>query len=311
MLQADSIQYKTRHPEPKIPGHGYDGAGQLVATCAPDFTQIDEDLGWAEPTQQPEETREQEIQTAADGLAAIASWIGSSDCLTSAGLRGLAVALVLGRTNARTGAELAAAFGVARQNLSKYTSELRTVLAPTFRAAGLRDNAERQMRREVAVQAHSKHDKLTRVEIVSHRGRTQILIPAKGGQLVDSVVARLIDELGPRSVWKSPQAWIRKMRTGAILVRPKSGPRRKLRPQQHEAQGIVPKVSVSITFAGIKGTIRVEREQGFRIFSVSQSAAMLKRYGADPSKWHSRNAAFDFFRGRVRCKLQFQRANFG
>ncbi len=144
----------------RIAGSGISLNGELVAVTDPPAAEThDANLGWREPTPDPKEQFNRAMRETGECLGKIVSWLAQSDSLSSLGTRSLALIATTqpSALNDCNGSQtgIASRFGITKQAVSKYVSELRD-LAPGFQSRNMHPQSVRAMSRERATEQHQR-----------------------------------------------------------------------------------------------------------------------------------------------------------
>ena len=115
----------------------------------------DRNLGLAAPC---ESKQDRQFHAAAELLEGLVGWLGASGTVHSCGLRGLALAWCLRPAifEEKTVWALSKRFGVTRQAIIKYTSEIHRLSHGLFTTGNMQAPIERQRRRTIAIAAHRR-----------------------------------------------------------------------------------------------------------------------------------------------------------
>ena len=133
---------------------GYEHEEKVLLCDAPTAAEHDQNLKLVPP----EADREQAFHSAADFLGEIAAWFAESGCVSSAGTKAWALALLL-RPHCcpeRNAFRLAVRLGITRQAISKYMSQIQRLAHGRMRSPALMNDAFRKQRRRIAVAAHRR-----------------------------------------------------------------------------------------------------------------------------------------------------------
>jgi hypothetical protein len=119
-----------------------------------DFSYGDVEIALGESD--PEPKRDQDFHNAADLLRVICVWLADSQSVHSAGLRALAMSWVLRPRAFKKNSvrKLAKTFGVTRQSIVKYASELHRLSHGIFTGPTMRKPSNRRDRSRIAIQGH-------------------------------------------------------------------------------------------------------------------------------------------------------------
>jgi hypothetical protein len=151
-LHAATVHRQGHHKD-----HGnvaFENDAKVLLIDQPTADEIDQRLGWASP--EPE--REKSLHQAADFVGVLAAWFAESNCISSAGAKAWAGALLL-RPHCcpeRNASRLAAHFGVTKQMFSKYLSQLHRMANGMMRSPALRSDAFRKQRSAIAREYHRR-----------------------------------------------------------------------------------------------------------------------------------------------------------
>ncbi len=144
-----------RHGHHKDQGNiGYEHDEKVLLIDPPTADEHDHNLGLAAP----EPDRKQALSSAADFLGEIAAWIADSSCVSSAGCKAWALALLLRPQccPGSTAARLAEHLGITRQAISKYVAQIYAFSQGRMRSSAMRNENFRKQRRQIAIAAHRR-----------------------------------------------------------------------------------------------------------------------------------------------------------
>jgi hypothetical protein len=119
-----------------------------------DYSEVERALG--ETATEPPRARR--FREAGDLLEALVVWLAGSATIESAGLRAVALCWTLRprACDAGSGAQLAKRFGLTRQSVSKYVSDIHKLSRGVFTTGTMRPPADRAARREIAREYHKR-----------------------------------------------------------------------------------------------------------------------------------------------------------
>jgi hypothetical protein len=133
--------------------NAYDKSG-LTQTVDFAYGDVEAALG----TVPPESPRDVDFHHAADLLQSICVWLSDSNTVHSAGLRALAISWVLRPRafRAKSVRQLAKSFGVTRQAIIKYATEVHRLSHGIFTSPTMRKPQTRIDRRRIATAVHKR-----------------------------------------------------------------------------------------------------------------------------------------------------------